>query len=344
MVLRSVARGLLFLPIALFSVRPAHAQAARNTVVTGFAGVPWGTTADSARTVLGAPDSLSVSGDTTSWYYRREFAGMPAKMWLRFTPRGGAETGGYSIQDVQCEADFDRVNEIVRAAHPELVPEGGAVRLSPRTRSTDRDSVCASGHSLHTQIYRDPEGTGGAAVFLNQAPEQRTSLVVIYAASLPSRRRSAVAGVDSRADGVGISLMPGFPALREVGRRPGSRWFVTLSSGGEVRLMTYETEPRSQGWSDDRRRSFLDTLVQGFARDGTSVGTVQAGEQLLYVDFRTHAEGDGGSATIGRVYGTREGPFRMFTVMYTPPESPDPGVEPAVARMLDSVRLAAPAP
>lgn len=73
-------------------------------------------------------------------------------------------------------------------------------------------------------------------------------------------------------------------------------------------------------------------------------GTVEAGEQLLCVDFRTRADRDGGSAAIGRFYATREGPFRTFTVMYTPSDSSDAGVEPAVARMLDSVRLAAPAP
>jgi hypothetical protein len=290
---RSVACALLFLPATLLSVQSAHAQASRNTVVSGFAGVSWGATADSARTVLGAPDSLSVSGDTTSWHYRREFAGMPAEMWLSFTPRDGAKSGGYIIRDVQCGADFDRVNEVVRAAHPGLVAMGGTVRGSPLTRSTDRDSICATGDSFHTQLYLDPGGTGGVAVFSPQAPEQRPLLVVVYSASLPSRRQSAVAGVTSRADGVELSLVPGFPALREVDRRPGSRWFVTLSSGGEVRLMTFETQPWSEGWSADRRRSFMDTLVQSFAREGTSMGTVEAGEQLLYVDFRTRAERDG---------------------------------------------------
>ncbi|HST59658.1 MAG TPA: hypothetical protein VLK84_13230 [Longimicrobium sp.] len=340
---RSVACALLFLPATLLSVQSAHAQASRNTVVSGFSGVSWGATADSARTVLGAPDSLSVKGDITSWHYRREFAGMPAEMWLSFTPRDGAQSGGYIIRDVQCGADFDRVNEVVRAAHPGLVANGGAVRGSRRTRSTDRDSVCATGDSFHAHLYHDPGGTGGVAVFSTPAPEQRTSLFVVYSASLRSRE-SAVAGVDSRADGVEISLMPGFPALREVGRRPGSRWFATLSSGGEVRLMTYQTQPGSEGWSADRRRSFMDTLVQSFTRSGTSMGTVEAGEQLLYVDFRTHADRDGGRAAIGRAYATREGPFRTFIVMYTPSDPPDAVVETAVARMLDSVRLASPAP
>lgn len=341
---RSVAWALLFLPIGLLSVQSAHAQVSRNTVVSGLGSVSWGTTPDSARTVLGAPDSLSVSGDTTSWYYRREFAGMPAKMWLSFTLRDGAHAGGYIIPDARCGLDVARANEAVLAAHPGLVVAGPPVGGSVRTRSADPDSICSSGHSLHTQVYHDPEGPGMVAVMYNQAPEQRTSLVVVYAASLPSRRASAVAGVESRADGVEISLMPGFPALREVGRRPGSRWFVTLSSGGEVRLMTYETQPNSQRWSADRRRSLMDTLVQSFARDGTSVGTVEAGEQLLYADFRMSAEREGDLVPIGRIYATREGPFRMFTVMYTPPDSPDAGVEPAVAQMLDSVRLAAPAP
>jgi hypothetical protein len=265
---RSVACALLLLPATLLSVQSAHAQASRNTVVSGFAGVSWGATADSARTVLGAPDSLSVNGDTTSWHYRREFAGMPAEMWVRFTAQDGAQSGGYIIRDVQCGA-FARANEVVQAAHPALLASSATISHSPRTRSTDRDSVCASGHSSHSHIYLDPGGTGGVAVFFNQAPEQRTSLVVVYTASLPSRRKSAGAGVDSRADGVEISLMPGFPALREVSRRPGARWFVTLISGREVRLMTYEAVPGSEGWSADRRLSFMDGLVNGY---GTNRG------------------------------------------------------------------------
>ena len=308
--------------------------------MSGFAGVPWGATTDSARAVLGEPDSLSARGDTTSWHWRREFASMPAEMWLSFTPGNGLHSGGYTIQDVQCGADFTRVSEVVRAAHPELA-EGGTISQSPLTRSTDRDSVCASGHSLHTQLYLDPEGRGGVAVLLVQTPGKRVSLVVAYAASLPSRRVAPPAGgVHSRADGVEITLMPGFPALRELsGRR-----FVTLSSDREVRLTTYEAHRRSERRSAEWRLSFMDSVVQGFTGEGTSMGTVRIGEQLLYVDFRMSAEREGDLIRIGRIYATREGPFRMFAVMYAQPDSPDADVESAVTRLLDSVRLAAPAP
>lgn len=340
---RIVPRAMLFFIAILLSVQSAHGQASRNTVVSGFAGVPWGATAESARAVLGAPDSLSTRGDTTSWHYGREFAGMPAAMWLSFTPRDGATSGGYIIRDVQCGADFVRVNQAVRAAHPGLVADGEAISRSPRTSSTDRDSVCASGHSLHSQTYRDPEGPGAVGVLSNQAPEQPTTVVVIYAPSLASRRASA-GGVDSRADGVEITLVPGFPALREVSSRSGSRRFATLSSDREVRLITYEANADSERWSADRRLSFMDALVQNFTARGDSTGTVQTGERLLYVDFRMRPERDDDMVRIGRVYGTREGPFRMFTVTYAQPDSPDAAAESAVTRMLDSVRLAPPAP
>jgi hypothetical protein len=138
--------------------------------------------------------------------------------------------------------------------------------------------------------------------------------------------------------------MPGFPALREVSGGSGSRRFVTLSSDREVRLITYEADPGSERWSADRRLSFMDGLVQNFTARGDSMGTVQTGEQLLYVDFRIRAERGDDMVRIGRVYGTREGPFRTFTVMYSQHDTPDAVVESAVTRMLDSVLLAAPAP
>lgn len=322
-------------------VRSAHAQPTRNAVVRGFAGVPWGATPDSARPVLGEPDSLSSRGDTTSWYYRREFAGMPAKMWLSFTPGDGAHSGGYIIHDPRCGTDFARADEAVLAAHPGLVAAGAPISRSPRTRSTNPDSICASGHSVQAQAYYDPEGPGSVAVLYNQDPEQRSSLVVVYVAALARRQQAPAGGVPSRADGVEITLMPGFPALRELSRRSGSRWFATLSSDREVRLIAYEAVRGSERWSADRRLSFMDTLVQNFTASGTSMGTVQTGEQLLHVDFRQR---DGDMVRIGRFYGTREGPFRSFTLMYAQPGSPDAAVESAVARMLDSMRLAAPAP
>jgi hypothetical protein len=340
-------RHALPIVLALLAVHPALAQAGRNTAVTGFAGVPWGTPLDGVRAALGVPDSASTRGDTASLrYLQRDFAGMRVELWASATPAEGLVMGGYSMPSPQCGTTFDRVRNELLAAHPRLVPVGIPLYLSSASRSTNRDTVCASGTFSESQLFRDPDGPG-VVMELSAAPPGKPSYLAVVVVGA-YRGRTPLPGDGSRGSatfrdaGVEMTVMPGFSLPREVTSGSGRRFFAAQRGAASIRLSIFDPQPRSERWPSERRLQSLRELVEGLAgqHDDGWHGEVQTRGELAYGDVRfTVATEAGPSAVRGRVYASLTGPFRPLLVVYSEPGSPRPELDQAVAEMLDSVRL-----
>jgi hypothetical protein len=333
--------------LALFIAHPTLAQGGANTVLTGFAGVPWGASQDAVRSALGVPDSVTTQGDTTSLrYLRREFAGMQAaEMWASVTPSQGLVAGGYSISQPQCGTTFNRVRDELATAFPRLVPVGRPMYFSARTRSTNADTVCASGSFSENQLFRDPDGAGMVMVSSAAMQGPPSYLVVIFTSAYRGR---ALPGDGTRGSrkfseaGVEMTVMPGFAVPRQVQAGSGRRLFSSDNGAASIRVSAFDAVPRSERWSPGQRLQYLQELLDGLARnpDGWR-GEVQTSEALIYADVRFTNEGGTRPAAVGgRVYATRTGPFRTLLVAYTEPSPPQSGVDQALAEMLDSVHLA----
>jgi hypothetical protein len=310
--------------LAFCAIQPALAQAGRNAALTGFAGVRWGTSQDSARTVLGAPDSVASRGDTTVLrYLGRGYAGMPGDFWLNLTPGGGVVSGGYAYGNPGCGTSLTRLTDAVTAVYPQLVPLGRPAYASTPP-SANRDSVCANASFTELQFLDDPAGPGLVMAMRGKTPGHPPYLIAIFIGDYRGPRPEAPPGSESSraartfsTAGVELTMMPGFPLPREVGRPSGHRLFASQSLGASIAL--------------------LDDMAK---RGGGRRGPAQVREGVAYGDAAWTLPGDSlGKAVRGRLYITLAGVFHPVMLSYTEPDPPQASVDQAVMEMFDSLRL-----
>jgi hypothetical protein len=339
--------------LAFCAIQPALAQAGRNAALTGFAGVRWGTSLDSARTVLGAPDSVASRGDTTVLrYLGRGYAGMPGDFWLNLTPGGGVVSGGYAYGNPGCGTSLTRLTDAVTAVYPQLVPLGRPAYASTPP-SANRDSVCANASFTELQFLGDPAGPGLVMAMRGKTPGHPPYLIAIFIGDYRGPRPEAPPGSESSraartfsTAGVELTMMPGFPLPREVGRPSGHRLFASQSLGASIALTVFDPARAQQRWSSEQRLRYLEALLDDMAkRGGGRRGPVQVREGVAYGDAAWTLPGDSlGKAVRGRLYITLAGVFHPVMLSYTEPDPPQASVDQAVMEMFDSLRLTGAAP
>jgi len=335
--------------LAFCTIQPALAQAGRNAALTGFAEVRWGASLDSARTVLGAPDSVFTRGDTTVLrYFRRSYAGMPGDFWLNFARGGGLVSGGYAFANPGCGTSLTRLTDAILLTHPQLVPLGPANYVPSASPAADRDSICAHATFTETQLLADPAGPGVVLAMRGATPGHLPYLVAIFVSDYRGPRPVAGLGLDSAraartfsVAGVEMTVMPGFAVLREIRRPPGHRLFASQSLGANISLTVFDPARAQQRWSSEQRLRYLEALLDDMVkRGGGRRGPVQVREGLAYGDAAWTIPGDSlGKAVRGRVYVALAGVFYPVMLSYTEPDPPQASVEQAVTEMFDSLRL-----
>jgi hypothetical protein len=335
--------------LTLCIIQPGLAQTRPNSVLTGFAGVRWGASLDSARTVLGTPDSVATRGDTTVLrYFHRSFAGMPGDLWLNLTRGAGVVSGGYAMANPGCGTSLTRLTDAVTAAYPQLVAPGRPAYMSNAPPSANRDSVCANATFTELQFLEDPAGPGLVMAMRGATPGRPPYLIAIFIGEYRGRRPGAPPPSDSSraartfgTAGVELTMMPGFPLPREVRRPPGHRLLASQYLGASIALTIFDPVREQQRWSSERRLRYLEALLDDMEkRGGGRRGRVQIRDGVAYGDAAWAVEGDSlRRAVRGRVYVALAGVFHTVMLSYTEPDPPQANVDQLLMEMLDSVRL-----
>jgi hypothetical protein len=310
----------LLLVLLLSAAPTASAQDGQNTVLTGFAGVPWGTPLEAVRSALGPPGSERTYGDTTDLTYAaRDFMGLQARMWVRTTPREGLIAGGYMTDDREC-GTFVRVRDQIMAAHPRLVPTLRQGTGSAETgRSMGRDSLCAGRDFVGVESFRDPHGPGKLVVTSASTPERERPLNVMYLAAWqqdewPSGGRSAdpEAPADRTLAHVGMTTVPpaGFPLFKPVFSEGGLRGYLSESGTRKIEVVVYDPGS-SWGPGDVKVRRAMLAVFDPFLRQhavGEPVLEKHDDSTHLMSSSRSEIERGGRRGrAVARVYVAREG-------------------------------------
>jgi len=339
--MRRHANHLLIL-LAVSIAHTASAQTGRNTVLTGFTGVPWGASLESARTALGTPDSVGTRADTTDLTYRRrDFMGMPATMWVRATSGEGVISGGYYVQAPQC-ATFTRVGKEILAASPRLVPMIEPSLRSPTTRSTDPDSVCASGHFSGTQVFRDPEGPGKLTVLSTGTPEDFPPMVVMYFAVRHLNESPSAGDPPSERAGLiraGVTAAPpaGFPLFRRYVSEQHFRGYVSRSGTRTIVIAVFDA--RDEAAPREGILDFVEGILHGAAVGQPLVETRDDATHLVRA-ARMEIERDGQRArAVSRFYVPLAGcPVGVGIRVDDTSGTADPADDPAIVAFLAAAR------
>jgi hypothetical protein len=339
--------------LTLCIVHPGLAQTRQNSVLTSFAGLRWGASPDSARAVLGTPDSVETLGDTTVLrYFGRGFGGMPGDLWLNLARTEGLVSGGFAMANPGCGTSLTRMTDAVSATYPQLVAPGPPAYASTPP-SANRDSVCEHATFTELQFLEDPTGPGLVMAMRGRRPDHAPYLLAIFIGEYRGVRPGAAPGSESAraartfsTTGVELTVMPGFPLPREVRRAPGQRFFATYYLRGSIALTIFDPAREQQRWSSERRLRYLEERLGDIEKlHGGRRGQVQTRDGVAYGDAAWAIEGDSLGRTVrGRLYVALAGPLYTVLLAYMAPDPPEANVDQALTEMLDSVRLPGAAP
>jgi len=113
----------LLAPVLPFrSLAAQHSGTLVADVRTGFAGFPWGATAEEIATRLGRPAVDTVARDYRRLVYHDSAGAAPAEIWYLLHPSRGLMAGQFGIEKpaTGCQDVYKRVRKDVEAANPGL--------------------------------------------------------------------------------------------------------------------------------------------------------------------------------------------------------------------------------